>query len=319
MLPAPYPAGMSSEFRAALADALDAAPAPIPTIRHYRGIVIVAGGELYGRLAFHLIAVLRGLGCQLPVEVWHFAHEMPEPMRSVFADLPGVRLVDVDAFCQSHGIATRPTLRPGWWLKPFALRHCEFAYAMLLDADNVPAVNPEYLFNDTDCQKAGAMFWPDLPPNRERSQWVPDAAWHTVGLEPVATARPFESGQMIVDRTRHSRALDVAILLNEWSDVMYQVVYGDKDTFLLAWHLVGARYVMPPKNPVWRHPAICQHDRAGNLVFQHACQAKEAIARGDVIKAIVNRRFCPDAASEFNRQLAFHRAKQARPSVGPTG
>ena len=303
---------MSAAFRAALANVVDVPPLLLPPIRHYTGIVIVAGGELYGRLAYHLIAVLRGLNCRLPVEVWHFGHEMPEPMRSVFAELEGVRLVDVTAYCEAQGIRTRPVERPGWWLKAFALRHCQFAQAMLLDADNVPAVNPEHLFHDTTYERTGAMFWPDLPPPRTRSQWVPDAAWHTVRLEPVPTARPFESGQIVVNRTRHLHALDVAVLLNEWSDVMYRVVYGDKDTFLLAWHLVEAKYHMPPRNPVWRHPAICQHDGSGQLVFQHACAAKEEIARGDVIKSLINRRFAPDAAAEFDRQLAFQREKQAR-------
>jgi hypothetical protein len=113
----------------------------------------------------------------------------------------------------------------------------------------------------------------------------------------VPAARPFESGQLIVNRTRHHHALDVAVMLNEWSDVTYEVVYGDKDCWLLAWHLVGARYHMPPRNPIWRHPAIHQHDSEGRLVFQHACQAKHEIVRGDVLKPIVNRRFAPDAAA----------------------
>jgi hypothetical protein len=291
-------------FRTALADRLSA---PAPRFAggiEYAGIVTVAGGWLYGRLAFHLLTVLRGLGCRLPIELWHFTHEMPDPLRAVFADELGVRLVDVGQFCREHGIQTRPTsARPGWWLKAFALRHSQFTEAMLLDADNVPAADPSYLFHDKAYKRAGAMFWPDLPPSRERAQWVPDGAWRAVGLEPVPSARPFESGQILVNRSRHLRALDVALCLNDWADEVYQFVYGDKDTFLLAWHLTGSRYHMPAKNPAWRSPCICQHDSDGNLAFQHACQGKTEIADGQVVKGILNRRFAPDAKAEFDRRL----------------
>lgn len=304
-----------SDFRAALAERLASPPGQLPPVTSIRGIVVVAGGELYGRLAWHLLAVLRGIGCRMPVEVWHFSHEMPEPMRTVFAEAPGVRLVDVGEFCRSRGLRTRPAARTaqeaGWWLKAFAVRHCSFAEVMLIDADNVPVIDPTALFNDTAYARAGAYFWPDLPPPRHRGDWVPAGAWQAVGLEPVPAARPFESGQLIVDRRRCLAALDAAVLLNDWSDVTYQFVYGDKDCFLLAWHLTGIRYAMPPKNPHWRHPAICQHDSAGRLVFQHACAAKQAIAAGEILRGIVNRRFAPDAAMLFDAKLREAREKLA--------
>lgn len=296
-------------FRQALADRLDHPPIMVPPIRELRGIVIVAGGDLYSRLAFHLITALRGLGCRLPVELWHFSHEMTDGIRRVFAPEAGVRLVDVGEFCRSRGIGTRAVANrsaqhSGWWLKGFALAHSGFAEAMLLDADQVPATDPTYLFHDKSYERAGAMFWPDLPPSRERAQWVPDGAWQAVGLDPVPSARPFESGQILVDRRRHFQALDVALCLNDWSDEVYQFVYGDKDTFLLAWHLAGHRYHMPPRNPAWRHPAICQHDSDGGLVFQHACQGKAELAAGEIIPSLVNRRFAPDARAEYDRRLA---------------
>jgi hypothetical protein len=287
---------MSADFRAALAAALAARPASHLPIDAYSGIVIPAGGDLYGRLAYHLCWCLRRLGCRLPVEVWHLAGEMPARAQRAFADLEGVRLVDAGQ--------APPCDRAGWWLKAYAVRHARFAQVLLLDADNVPVVNPEHLFHDIGYQKTGAMFWPDLPPPRARGQWVPEAAWATVGLDPVPMARPFESGQLLVNRSRHMHALDLAVMLNEWSRVTYQVVYGDKDTWLLAWHLTKAAYHMPSKNPVWRHPSICQHDSAGQLVFQHACAAKHEIAAGAVIPGLVNRRHICDAAREWARRMA---------------
>jgi hypothetical protein len=298
-----------SPFRQALANRLDSPPLVLPPVRAHQGIVIAAGGDLYGRLAWHLVTVLRGLGCRLPIEIWHLPGEMPQDLAAAFAGLDGVRLVSSDT------VGLTPRTRPlgardaGWWLKAFAVRHSGFAEVLFLDADNVPTCDPAYLFNDTDYQRAGAMFWPDLPPPRKRGQWVPEAAWRLVGLEPVPTARPFESGQLLINRRRHIAACEVAVFLNEWSDHTYNVVYGDKDCWLLAWHLLGARYHMPPRNPAYRHPAICQHDSDGDLIFQHCCNGKTEIAAGKVVEGIVARRFAPDAAAKLSEILANSREK----------
>jgi hypothetical protein len=308
----------SANFRDALAAKVVDLPFLPPPVRDHYGIVVVAGGDLYGRLAWHLITALRGLGCRLPVEVWHLPGEMPPAMQATFESVDGVRAVSAD----SAGIT--PRQRPqnardaGWWLKAFAVRHSSFAEVIFLDADNVPARDPAYLFHDHGYQRTGAMFWPDLPPPRHRAEWVPEAAWRMVGLEPARTARPFESGQLVINRRRHVAACELAVFLNEWSDVTYQCVYGDKDCWLLAWHLLGCRYHMPAKNPAYRHPAICQHDSDGELVFQHCCNGKADLAAGRAIPGIVSRRFAPDAAAEFGRLLTKHRDKPAFSNAGPS-
>jgi hypothetical protein len=305
------------QFREAIAAKVIDLPFLPPPGRDHHGIVIAAGGDLYGRLAWHLLTVLRGLGCRLPVEVWHLPGEMPLAMQATFESVDGVRVISADS------VGLTPRQRPqnprdaGWWLKAFAVRHSSFSEVLFLDADNVPVCNPFYLFHDQRYRAAGAMFWPDLPPSRERGEWVPEAAWRMVGLEPVRSARPFESGQLIVNRRRHLAACELAVFLNEWSDVTYQVVYGDKDLWLLAWHLLGCRYHMPPRNPAYRHPAICQHDSVGNLVFQHACNGKADLSAGKAIPGIVSRRFAPDAAAEFARLIGEHREKQAFSNAAP--
>ena len=286
----------SGPFREALARRLVTPPQALPPVSAWRGIVIVAGGDLYYRLAWHLITCLRGLGCRLPVQVWSLgAWEMSNTQRRLLEGFADVSVTLADEFCRLHGCA-QP--KSGWELKAFALRHAAFAEVLLLDADQCPVVDPTRLFNEKDFVQTGALFWPDLPPQRERKEWVPAAAWHNVGLEPRA-ARPFESGQILVSRARHLACLDVALLLNQWSDYVYQWVYGDKDTFLLAWHLVDRPYAMPSRNPRWVAPAIHQHDTAGDLVFQHACGGKADIASGVLLPSIINRRFIADAAASL--------------------
>lgn len=287
---------MDAPFREALARRLADLPWILPPVSHWRGIVIVAGGDLYFRLAWHLLTALRGLGCRLPIEVWSLGDaEMTPVMRGLLEERPDVRVMPADDYCRRHGLR-QP--QGGWELKAFSLRHCSFAEALLLDADNCPVVDPSPLFDTLEFTRQGAVFWPDLPPQRDRREWVPAAAWRNVGLEPQ-DARPFESGQILVSRKRHIAALDVALFLNEWSEYVYKWVYGDKDTFLLAWHLLGERYAMPARNPRWVAPAIHQHAPDGSLAFQHACGGKAEIAAGEMIPSIINRRYIADAAADL--------------------
>ena len=84
----------------------------------------------------------------------------------------------------------------------------------------------------------------------------------------------FESGQIIVDKSRCWRALNVAMHLNEHSDWWYRVVHGDKDTFHLAWRKIGQTYAMPNKPVEPLEATMLQFDFAGRRLFQHRNFAK---------------------------------------------
>jgi hypothetical protein len=76
---------------------------------------------------------------------------------------------------------------------------------------------------------------------------------------------------------------------------------------------------MPPRNPAYRHPAICQHDSDGELIFQHCCNGKAEIASGKVLDGIVARRFTPDAAAKLSEILANSREKPGFANWQPAG
>jgi hypothetical protein len=44
---------------------------------------------------------------------------------------------------------------------------------------------------------------------------------------------------MVLDKSRCRRALSLAHWINQHSDAFYEILYGDKDTFLIAWLLLG--------------------------------------------------------------------------------
>ncbi|MCL4177400.1 MAG: hypothetical protein KJ072_06605 [Verrucomicrobia bacterium] len=224
-----------------------------------RGIVICAGGPRYFTNAWVCIHRLRAVGCKLPIELWHLGKdELNATMRSMVEPL-GVRCVDALRLRRS-----RPVRRLGGWeLKAYALFHSAFAEVLLLDADNVSIRDPEYLFETASYRLTGALFWPDY---EQRPKWAP--LWHALGVRRPAE-REFESGQILVDKRRCERALGLALWFNENSDFFYSHLHGDKETFHLAFRRLRQPYslVSHPIRPL--EFTMCQHDPAGNRIFQH--------------------------------------------------
>jgi hypothetical protein len=226
-----------------------------------QGVVICGGGARYLPSAWVGINMLRRLGCDLPIQLWHLGKkEMDGRMRSLLAPL-GVECID--AFKVRRKFPVR--ILNGWELKAYALLHSSFSEVLLLDADNVPVVNPEFLFDTPQFQERGAIFWPDYGNGRNPKA---KPVWQSCGLRQPDEPE-FESGQIVVDKRRCWRALCLSLWFNEQSDFYYQYVHGDKETFHLAFRKMRQPYFLVPK-PI--HPleaTMCQHDFGGRRSFQH--------------------------------------------------
>ena len=249
----------------AMLDAVAGLEFPYPKERFAgRGIVICGGGAKYFPCVYVLVRLLRMLGCELPIEVWHLGEkEMSQAMRGLLAPYE-VECVDGQALRR-----VLPARRLGGWeLKCYALLHSRFAEVLLLDADNCPVRDPAFLFEASEYRRLGAVFWPDF------WKWKPaDAVWLASGIG-WHDGWQFESGQMVVDKARCWRALNIAMHLNEHSDWWYRLIHGDKDTFHLAWRKIGQDYAMPSKPVGALDGTMLQHDFAGKVLFQHRNFAK---------------------------------------------
>jgi glycosyltransferase involved in cell wall biosynthesis/ADP-heptose:LPS heptosyltransferase len=224
-----------------------------------KGIVICAGGITYFTNAWVCINMLRQLGCTLPIQLWHIGpHEVDGMMKSLLKPM-GVECIDVLEVAKRHPMRQLN----GWSIKPYAVLHSSFEEVLYLDADNVPIVNPNYLFDIPEYRNCGAVFWPDmgrLSPKR--------AIWEICGV-PYRDEPEFESGQMLINKRRAWRPLSLALWYNENSDFYYQHIYGDKDTYHMAFRKLDFSYAMP-NTPVTRlKGAMCQHDFQGRRIFQH--------------------------------------------------
>jgi len=224
-----------------------------------RGLVICGGGVQPFTNAWVCINLLRRLGCSLPIQLWHLGEqELDRPMKALVAPL-GVECIDAEEIRRRHPAR----ILGGWELKPYALLHCPFREVLLLDADNVPVIDPEFLFEARPFRETGAVFWPDL----SRPE-PPRAVWDFCGI-PYREEPPFETGQVLLDKARAWEPLCLCLWFNENSDFFYEHVYGDKETFHLAFRKLGAPFAMPA-TPVHRlDGTMCQHDFEGRRVFQH--------------------------------------------------
>lgn len=252
-------------LKAALAEAA-AADAQFPGDRFEgRGIVICAGGTRLFTCAWICVSLLRGkLGCTLPIEVWHLGpQEMGPAMRALMEDL-GAEVIDAFEVAKRHQVQCLG----GWELKSYALMHSRFREVLFLDADNVPVKDPGCLFERPEFQQTGALFWPDIV-RLSRSNPI----WAISGL-PCHEGASLESGQMVLDKSRCWRALSLAHWMNQHSEAFYEILYGDKDTFLIAWLLLGQPFHLVRHKPKLLDFTLCQRDLDGSVLFQHRNDAK---------------------------------------------
>jgi len=259
---------MTSLDHRALFEAAATRRQPYPVARYEgRGIVICAGGARLFTCAWVLIGILRRVvGCKLPIQVWHLgAEEIGPPMQALLEEA-GVEVVD------AHAVALRHAMRNlgGWEMKPYAIIHSRFREVILIDADNVPTIDPAALFDWPEYASTGAVFWPDVIRLR-----ADNPIWEACGV-PYRSAPTFESGQVLVDKQRCWQALQLTLFMNEHSDFYYRHVHGDKDTFFMAWLRLGQPFAMTPHLPTRFTEGLYQKDIQGRTVFQHRNCAKWA-------------------------------------------
>ena len=225
-----------------------------------RGIVICGGGDRLFANAFVCIKMLRHVGCRLPVQLWHLPNEVDDVMRELVAPL-GVACIDASEV--EARIRRKARILNGWELKPFAILGCPYEEVLLIDADNVPVMDPTRLFDARPYREAGAAFWPDFGRlDADREIWA-------ICEVPFRDEPEFETGQILVNRRRCWRALWLTMHYNEHSDYYYRFVHGDKETFHMAFLRTETPFAMTSFGLHAISATMCQHDFAGRRIFQH--------------------------------------------------
>jgi ADP-heptose:LPS heptosyltransferase len=292
---------------------------PCPDRFADRGIVICGGGVRMFANAWVCIHMLRKVGCTLPIELWHLGKvEMDSTMEELVLPL-GVTCIDATAPAR----VWPAKLNGVWPLKPFAVINSKFEEVLLLDADNVPLRNPEFLFGDSRFRAHGAILWPDagrLP--------VDSPAWRLFDVA-YRDEPEVESGQLLIDKKRCWAPLLLCMWYNEQSPLLYQHVHGDKETFHFAFRRLGHPYAMTPHPVGLSDGALYQHDFEGRRLFEHRNGDKwDLLGRNRSIPDFVGEQMCRDflgnLAQRWDGRLAWLKETQSNsdcaaavPSRGP--
>ena len=170
--------------------------------------------------------------------------------------------------------------------------HSRFREVLLLDADNVPTIDPTFLFDIPEYRETGAIFWPDWA-----TAAADNPAWRVFGVA-YRDEREQESGQLVIDKQRRWKPLNLCNWYNEHSDFFYRFVYGDKDTFRFAWHRAGQPFSMPA-GPIGLPFTIGQQDFGGRLLFQHRCADKWSLAGNRIAHGFAHEDLCVSFVGEL--------------------
>lgn len=259
-----------------------------------RGITIVGGGT-YLASVYVTVRVLRHVGCTLPIEVWHFDGENDPKIEHAIREYD----VTFHNACLSQQQHPFRFLNDHWWrgwqLKAFALLHSRFESTLLLDADNYPTRDPEYLFDWPEFVKRGAVIWPD----QENSPTVMNQKLYDLFEIESPNTLTAESGQLLINRRQCWRQLLLAGFYNQASDVTYRYIWGDKDTFPIAFFRTRTQFArMWPVCHIIPH-CILQHDFSGRVIFQHRCGDKFKLSHNEFPSTPQR-----DSVNRYNASLA---------------
>ncbi len=240
-----------------------------------------------------LIRLLRFLGCELPIEVWSYESEYDPEWKTL------VEPMQVDVRYVAFRASENVTRYDGWKLKSTAILKSAFREVLLLDADNVPVQDPSYLFDCPEYQESGAVFWPDCERTRENTE-----QWLAFGV-PYRDEPEQESGQILVDKAMSWQPLNLCAWYNANADFFYGYVYGDKDTFRLAWHRCNAKFAMPSKGVGFGLHTMLQHDFEGKLIFQHRYGDKWNLKRNRVCPGFLHEDKCFEFVENYGKRGAL--------------
>eukprot|EP00658_Telonema_sp_P-2_P024766 TRINITY_DN19970_c0_g1_i2.p1 TRINITY_DN19970_c0_g1~~TRINITY_DN19970_c0_g1_i2.p1 ORF type:complete len:571 (-),score=152.32 TRINITY_DN19970_c0_g1_i2:66-1778(-) len=233
------------------------------------GVVICGGGPVYFSSALVAALLLRKLGSNLPIEIWHSAGEAPsEPMQRAVAGFE-IKFMDGTEGVSAAGKMGERHQGKKFPLKSIALVYSRFEHVLFLDADNFVGEAPDQLFKCKSYKETGAVFWPDFMPLED------NGIWEVMGLK-YSPGIAQESGQLLINKGVHWRALMLAAYMNLRHEFYYQLVVGDKDTFQFAWRALSSHFHMV-EHPTGSAGSYDSHGFGGHTMVQHHPQGGRPI------------------------------------------
>jgi len=222
------------------------------------GIVIPAAGDGLIANAWVCVHMLRKLGCTLPIQIWHFSpDEVSLETKSHLGSL-NVKCLDVTSVLRDFESCQTVS----WELKTHAVLHSPFKKVLCLDADAVPVVNPEFLFDTPQFNETGAIFWPHFGHLRSDSP-----IWKLCDV-PYRDEPQWDAGQLVVDKERCWKALALTKTYCGRFSLFRRHLSENNELFHMAFRKLRQPVAMTAHPARSLRDIVCQHDFDGHLIFQ---------------------------------------------------
>jgi len=239
--------------------------------------ILYAGGGKYNWLVLLSIKMLRDLGSILPIEVFipneaEYSVDLCDRIFPIF----GAKCILMSNYLDIKKIKIK-----GYQLKSMALLLTSFENVLMLDSDNLPLKNPDYLFINEPFLSYPMIIWPDfwrrstspafydiadIPINEtnqirfsygdERDHPKPlnsiedfnnKISYHDLeGTFPEASS---ETGQVLINKKIHAKTIFLSLYYNYWGPNYYYPLFaqgqageGDKETLLASAHKFNLPY-----------------------------------------------------------------------------
>ena len=235
-----------------------------------RGIII-AVPEKYQQICFNNILNMRlKMGITLPIEIWQIGSEISPNYLESFKKLKDVVIKNVNDY------SDKPAHWKGFQVKAFILYHTEFTEPILCDADIIFHQDPNIIYNDANYIETGTYFFRDidfwkfdnLQPSankfnsieffNSRKQFIRRLIPQKTDLFPVEwgylydIAPPttpvneayMESGCVYINKAMHQEVINRIYYLNFNHKHTYQFVWGDKETYWIAFVMNNKKYAI---------------------------------------------------------------------------
>lgn len=236
---------------------------PAPDTFNGDGVLIVGGGKYWPGIVVS-IRMLRKVGCDLPVQVWYRGEQ--EPVDAADLDgVSGVTLINTIEYADKNG---GYRMMGGWESKLYALTHSNFRRVLYLDADAYVVADPTPMMQRLD--EAPFLFWQDLPGNNNSVKWQ----WVWPDLD--AGVPCIQGGQLFIDLSRCWDVVQIAHWMNQHADFYYQYMYGDQDTWRVAFAAVNKPELWKNLgNAPWVNDvSFLLPDTDGRPLIIHRCRGK---------------------------------------------
>jgi SAM-dependent methyltransferase len=217
------------------------------------GVLLVGEGKYWAGIVI-AVKLLREVGCNLPVQVWHNG-----TIGKDLNDMEGVKLVDARELVKNHPAR----ILRGWEIKTYALLHSGLKEVLYLDADAYCVADPSPLFSLL--QDHPFVFWSDFESNKKNVKWE----WSGIDGRGMPAV---QGGQLLIDLQKFWRETMISHFINMHSDYFYSHQFGDQDSWPIALAATGINY----RNlgaAHWQNVAFrCKFEGKDYIV--HRCQSK---------------------------------------------